>query len=171
MANIINLASGSPTWGADCFLAPNATLIGQVTMGAQCSIWFQAVLRGDVGAIKLGDRVNIQDGAVIHSTYQKSEVIIGDDVSVGHNAILHGCKIESRVLIGMGAIVMDNVQIPSGTMLGAGTLVPPNSVLEPGFLYVGNPYRKLRALSEDEYQFYITRTSENYIKYSSWFEQ
>jgi len=158
-----------PRFGKDCFLADNAAIIGDVLMGDLCSVWWNAVVRGDVNAIRIGDRVNIQDGAVIHCTYAKSQTIIGNDVSIGHNAIVHGCTIEDEVLIGMGSIVMDLALVHSHVIVAAGAVVLENSVLESGWIYAGTPARKLKELDQETKQFYIRRTAENYVRYKDWF--
>ena len=159
-----------PSFGRDCFLADTAVIVGDVVMGDQCSIWWNAVIRGDVNAIRIGHRVNIQDGAVLHCTFEKSQTIIGNDVSIGHNAIVHGCTIEDEVLIGMGAIVMDLAVVQKHVIVAAGAVVLENSVLESGWIYAGTPAIKLKELDEENLQFFITRTAENYIKYSNWFK-
>ena len=158
-----------PTFGKDCFLADNAVVIGDVVMGDQCSVWWSAVVRGDVNSIRIGDRVNIQDGAVIHCTFEKSKAIIGNDVSIGHNAIVHGCTIHDEVLIGMGAIIMDLSVVEKHVIVAAGAVVLENSILESGWIYAGTPAKKLRELDPETKQFFITRTAENYIKYAGWF--
>lgn len=159
-----------PSFGRDCFLADTAVIVGDVVMGDQCSVWWNAVIRGDVNAIRIGHRVNIQDGAVLHCTFEKSQTIIGNDVSIGHNAIVHGCMVEDEVLIGMGAIVMDLAVVQKHVIVAAGAVVPENSVLESGWIYAGTPAKKLKELDEENLQFFITRTAENYIKYSNWFK-
>ena len=156
--------------GNDCFIAPNATIVGDVVMGDQCSIWFNAVLRGDVNSISLGNKVNVQDGAVIHCTYLRSKTIIGNNVSIGHNAIVHGCVIENNVLIGMGAIVMDNAHVGSNSIVAAGAVVLENTKSEPGSIYAGVPARKVKDISEELISGEINRIAENYLKYSSWFK-
>src|SRR5688572_29259373 len=170
MSIIRSVNNISPSFGKNCFLADNAVVIGDVVMGDDCSVWWSAVVRGDVNSIRIGDRVNIQDGAVIHCTFEKSQAIIGNDVSIGHNAIVHGCTIQDEVLIGMGAIIMDLTIVEKHVIVAAGAVVPENSVLESGWIYAGIPAKKLRELDHDTKQFFITRTAENYIKYSSWFK-
>jgi len=160
-----------PQIGKDCFLADNAVIVGDVIMGDECSVWWGAIIRGDVNSIRIGDRVNIQDGAVIHCTFQKSQTIIGNDVSIGHNAIVHGCTIEDEVLIGMGAIVMDLTVVQKHVIVAAGAVVPENSILESGWIYAGTPAKKLKELDDDTKQFFITRTAANYIKYAGWFRE
>lgn len=158
-----------PVFGKNCFIADNAVIIGDVVMGDDCSVWWSAVVRGDVNAIRIGDRVNIQDGAVIHCTYEKSQTIIGRDVSIGHNAIVHGCTVEDEVLIGMGAIIMDLAVVQKHVIVAAGAVILENSILESGWIYGGTPARKLKELDPETRQFFITRTAENYVKYSEWF--
>ncbi len=158
-----------PTFGKDCFLAETAVIVGDVVMGDQCSVWWGAVIRGDVNAIRIGNRVNIQDGAVLHCTFEKSQTIIGDDVSIGHNAIVHGSTIHDEVLIGMGAIIMDLSIVEKHVIVAAGAVVLENSVLESGWIYAGTPAKKLKQLDPENLQFFITRTAENYIKYAGWF--
>lgn len=160
-----------PQFPDDCFIAPNATLVGDVTLGSQCSVWFNAVIRGDVHFIKIGNRVNIQDGAIIHCTYQKHPTIIGDNVSIGHNAIVHGCTIKDNVLIGMGAIVMDNCVIESNAIIAAGAVVTQNTIVESGTIYAGVPAKKVKDISQSEFAGEIERISKNYILYSSWFKK
>lgn len=157
--------------GENCFLAPNATIAGDVTMGNECSIWFNAVVRGDVNSIIMGNKVNIQDGAVIHCTYQRSKTIMGNNVSVGHNAIVHGCVIEDNVLIGMGAIVMDNARIGSNSIIAAGAVVLENTVVEPGSIYAGIPAKKVKEISQEKISGEIDRIANNYVMYSSWFKE
>ena len=159
-----------PAFGNNCFLADNAVVIGDVVMGDDCSVWWSSVVRGDVNAIRIGDRVNIQDGAVIHCTFEKSQTIIGNDVSIGHNAIVHGCIVEDEVLIGMGAIVMDHAIVQKHVIVAAGAVVLENSILESGWIYGGIPAKKIKELDPDNRQFFITRTAANYVKYAGWFK-
>jgi len=154
----------------DCFIAENATIVGDVVMGKQCSVWFNAVLRGDVHYIKMGDKVNIQDGAVIHCTYKKYPTIMGNNVSVGHNAIVHGCTIHDNVLIGMGSIVMDNCVVHSNSIVAAGAVVTQNTVIESGSIYAGIPAKKVKDISKELSSGEIDRIAENYVEYSSWFK-
>ena len=170
MALILPVNGISPTMGNDCFIAPNATMVGDVVMGDQCSIWFNAVLRGDVNSISLGNKVNVQDGAVIHCTYLRSKTIIGNNVSIGHNAIVHGCVIEDNVLVGMGSVIMDNAQIGSNSIIAAGAVVLENTIVEPGSIYAGVPAKKVKDISQDKIKGEINRIAENYITYSSWFK-
>ncbi len=159
----------TPLFGKNIYLADNATIIGDVIMGEDCSVWFQTVIRGDVNAIRIGNRVNIQDGAVIHCTYEKAMTTIGDDVSIGHRAIVHGCTIHDRALIGMGAIVMDNAVVPSGCLVAAGAVILENSILESGAIYAGVPAKKVKELSKEQFDFFISRTAKNYMMYADWF--
>ena len=169
MAIIRSVHNIAPVFGENCFLADNAVIVGDVVMGNNCSVWWGAVVRGDVNIIRIGDRVNIQDGAVIHCTYEKSQAIIGNDVSIGHNAIVHGCTIEDEVLIGMGAIVMDLAVVQKHVLVAAGAIVLENAVLESGWIYAGAPAKKIKELDPETRQFFITRTAANYMKYAGWF--
>lgn len=155
----------------DCYVAENATIVGDVQLGKQCSVWFNAVIRGDVHYIKIGDKVNIQDGAVIHATYQKSPTTIGNNVSIGHNAIVHGCTIEDNVLIGMGSIVMDDCVIASNSIIAAGAVVTKNTKVESGSIYTGIPAKKVKDISQELISQEINQIADNYIKYSSWFKE
>lgn len=160
----------SPIIGEDCFIAENATIVGEVSMGEQCSVWFNAVLRGDVHFIKMGDRVNVQDGAVIHCTYKKSPTTIGNNVSIGHNAIVHGCTVKDNVLIGMGAIVMDDCVVESNSIIAAGAVVVKGTHIPSGTIYAGMPAKKLKDVSPELSAGEIDRIANNYVKYSSWFK-
>lgn len=155
--------------GENCFIAPNATIVGDVVMGNDCSVWFNAVVRGDVNSIRMGNKVNIQDGAVIHATYQKTQTHIGNNVSIGHNAIVHGCTVEDNVLIGMGAIVMDNAHIGSNTIIAAGAVVLEGTQVEPGTIYAGVPAKKVKNVSQELIHGEIDRIANNYIMYADWF--
>lgn len=170
MAIVKTVRGYTPQWGNNLYLADNAVLIGDVILGDDCSVWFNAVVRGDVNFIRIGDRVNIQDGAIIHGTYEKSGTTIGDEVSIGHNAIVHGCTIHDRALIGMGAIVMDHAVVPSDCLVAAGAVVLENSILESGFIYAGVPAKKVKELSKENFDFFITRTARNYMMYAEWFK-
>ena len=169
MALIKSVRGFTPRWGEECFLAETATLIGDVMMGDQCSVWYNAVIRGDVNEIRIGNQVNIQDGAVIHCTYKKTGTYIGNRVSIGHLALVHGCTLEDNVLVGMGAIVMDNVVVPSNCLIAAGAVVLEKSILEAGYIYAGVPARKVKPLDPETAKFYITRTAANYVDYAEWF--
>ena len=168
MAIIRELKGDRPVIGKRAFLAETATIIGTVEMGEDCSIWYGAVLRGDVGAIRLGDRVNVQDNAILHATYKQSECIIGNDVSIGHGANVHGCIIGNDVIIGMGAIVMDNTVVPDGTIIAAGAVVPANQKLEPG-IYTGIPAKKIKDGSEAVLA-KAHANAQNYLHYKTWYE-
>jgi carbonic anhydrase/acetyltransferase-like protein (isoleucine patch superfamily) len=170
MSLILPVKGIMPTIGDDCFIAPNATIVGDVVMGGQCSVWFNAVIRGDVNSIRMGSKVNVQDGAVIHCTFEKTKAIIGNNVSIGHNAIVHGCVIEDNVLIGMGSIVMDNAHIGSNSIIAAGAVVLENTVVEPGSIYAGVPAKKVKDISKELISGEINRIAENYLKYSEWFK-
>ena len=159
-----------PQFGHSCYLADNATIIGDVQMGNECSIWFQAVVRGDVNGIVFGDRVNVQDGAIIHCTYEKAATKIGNNVSIGHRAIVHGCTIYDNVLVGMGAIVMDNAIVESNVLIAAGSVILENSLLESGYLYAGVPAKKIKPLGNDLLKGQIERIATNYVKYAGWFK-
>ena len=160
-----------PVIPEDCFLADNATIVGDVTLGVNCSVWFNAVIRGDVNSIQIGNKVNIQDGAVIHCTYLKHPTIIGNNVSIGHNAIVHGCEIKDNVLIGMGAIVMDNCIINSNAIIAAGSVVTQNTIVESGTIYAGVPAKKVKDINQSDFAGEIERISNNYVMYSSWFKE
>lgn len=161
----------SPIIPNDCYVAENATIVGEVSFGNQCSVWFNAVVRGDVHFIKIGNKVNIQDGAIIHCTYQKHPTIIGNNVSIGHNAIVHGCTIKDNVLIGMGAIVMDNCVIESNSIIAAGSVVTQNTVVKSGSIYAGVPAKKVKEINQSDFAGEIERISNNYVMYSSWFKE
>ncbi|MGN6435390.1 MAG: gamma carbonic anhydrase family protein [Agriterribacter sp.] len=170
MAFILPVKQVLPTFGNNCFLAPNATIVGDVVMGDDCSVWFNAVVRGDVNAIRIGNKVNIQDGAVIHCTYQKTQAVIGNNVSIGHNAIVHGCTVHDNVLIGMGAIVMDNAVIGSNSIIAAGAVVLEGTQVEAGSIYAGVPAKKVKDVSQELISGEINRIANNYLMYSSWFK-
>jgi len=171
MALIKSVRGNTPVIPDDCYLAENATIIGEVSMGTSCSVWFIAVIRGDVNAIQIGNKVNIQDGAVIHCTYQKYPTIIGDSVSIGHNAIVHGCTIESKVLIGMGAIIMDGCVVKSHSIIAAGSVLTQNTIVESGCIYAGVPAKKVKEIAESAFSGEIERISENYMLYASWLQE
>ena len=159
-----------PQISNDCFIAENATIVGEVFIGKQCSVWFNAVIRGDVHFIKIGNKVNIQDGAVIHATFKKSPTTIGNNVSIGHNAIVHGCTIHDNVLIGMGSIVMDDCVIESNSIIAAGAIVTKNTHVESGSIYAGVPAKKIKNISKELISGEIDRIANNYVEYSSWFK-
>jgi carbonic anhydrase/acetyltransferase-like protein (isoleucine patch superfamily) len=170
MALIKPVKGISPSFGDNCYLAENATIVGDVIMGDDCSVWFQAVIRGDVHHIRMGHKVNVQDGAVIHCTYQKAPTNIGNNVSIGHRAIVHGCTLHDNVLVGMGAIVMDHAVVEENVLIAAGAVVLENSRLESGHIYAGVPAKKVKALSPETFADTIERIANNYVMYSSWFE-
>ena len=160
----------SPLIPEDCYVAENATIVGDVTFGDFCSVWFNAVIRGDVHFIKIGNKVNIQDGAIIHCTYQKHPTIIGNNVSIGHNAIVHGCTIQDNVLIGMGAIVMDNCIVESNSIVAAGAVLTQNTVVPSGTIFACFPYKKVKDIDKSDFAGEIERISNNYVMYSGWFK-
>jgi carbonic anhydrase/acetyltransferase-like protein (isoleucine patch superfamily) len=169
---IIKSVNGKhPNIPEDCYVAENATIVGDVTFGKSCSVWFNAVIRGDVNFITIGDKVNIQDGAIVHCTYQKHPTIIGNNVSIGHNAIVHGCTIQDNVLIGMGAIVMDNCTIGSNSIIAAGAVITQNTVVESGSIWAGVPAKKVKDIDQSNFSGEIERISNNYVMYSSWFKE
>jgi carbonic anhydrase/acetyltransferase-like protein (isoleucine patch superfamily) len=170
MALIIPCREKEPQFGEGCYFAANATIIGDVTMGNECSIWFNAVVRGDVNSIQFGNRVNIQDGAVVHCTYEKTTVKLGDFVSVGHNAIVHGCTVEDNVLIGMGAIVMDNCYIESNCIIAAGAVLLEGTRAESWSIYAGVPAKKVKTLSPELFEGEVQRIANNYVMYAGWFK-
>jgi carbonic anhydrase/acetyltransferase-like protein (isoleucine patch superfamily) len=171
MPVILPVLGKSPSFGEHCFIAPNATIVGDVTTGKECSFWFNAVVRGDVHFIKMGDRVNVQDGAIIHCTYQKHPTTIGNNVSIGHNAMVHGCTIHDNVLIGMGSIVMDRCVVHSNSIIAAGAVVLEGTVVEAGSIYAGVPAKKVKEVSQNLIESEINRIAENYVKYASWYEK
>jgi carbonic anhydrase/acetyltransferase-like protein (isoleucine patch superfamily) len=160
-----------PNIPEDCYVAENATIVGDVTFGHSCSVWFNTVIRGDVHFIKIGNKVNIQDGAIVHCTYQKHPTIIGNNVSIGHNAIVHGCTIQDNVLIGMGAIVMDNCTVESNSIIAAGAVVTQNTVVPAGTIFAGVPAKKVKDIDQSNFAGEIERISNNYLLYSSWFKE
>lgn len=169
MALIKSVRGNHPRFGENCWFAENATIVGEVTMGRDCTVWFNAVIRGDVNAITIGDRTNVQDGAVIHCTYQRFRTTIGSSVSIAHNAVVHGCTLEDNVLVGMGAIVMDGAVIGTGSIIAAGAIVTQNTVVPPGSIYAGNPARFLKAVSPEQAEIFA-RTANNYVMYAEWFK-
>lgn len=170
MTVILPVKGVSPEWGTDCFIAENATIVGDVKMGNNCSVWFNAVIRGDVNYIRIGNNTNIQDGAVIHCTYQKAGTDIGNYVSIGHNALVHGCTLQDHVLVGMGAIVMDNAVVEPYCIVAAGAIVLENTVCESGYLYAGIPARKIKPITDQQREL-LDRLPDNYIMYSRWFTE
>ena len=161
----------SPKIPSDCYVAENATIVGDVSFGENCSVWFNAVIRGDVNSIKIGNKVNIQDGAIVHCTYEKHATVIGNNVSIGHNAIVHGCDIHDNVLIGMGAIVMDNCVVNSNSIIAAGAVLTQNTIVESGSIYAGVPAKKVKDIDKSNFASEIARISNNYVMYSSWFKE
>ncbi len=170
MPVILPVKGVSPQIPEDCFIAENATIVGDVTMGSECSVWFSAVVRGDVNYIKMGNKVNVQDGAVIHGTYQKAATTIGSNVSIGHNALVHGCTIKDNVLVGMGAIIMDGCVVESNTIIAAGAVITQNTIVEAGSIYAGVPAKKIKDISKELISGEVNRIADAYIKYSSWFK-
>jgi carbonic anhydrase/acetyltransferase-like protein (isoleucine patch superfamily) len=170
MALIKKIKGIEPIFGADCYLAENATVVGDVIMGDQCSVWFNAVVRGDVHSIRIGNKVNIQDAAIIHCTYLKAATTIGNNVSIGHGAIVHGCTVHDNVLIGMRAIVMDHAVIGENSIIAAGAVVLENTIVEPGSIYAGVPARKVKQIDEAQTKTLIEGIANNYVMYSTWFD-
>ncbi|RAW01236.1 gamma carbonic anhydrase family protein [Pseudochryseolinea flava] len=170
MALIKTVRGHSPKFGQNCYLAENATVVGEVVMGDNCTVWFNAVIRGDVHSITIGNNTNIQDGAIIHCTYQKAKTVIGNNVSIAHNAIVHGCTIADNVLIGMGAIVMDDAVVGSESIIAAGAVVLAGTIVEPGSIYAGMPAKKVKDIGDDM-KAVIQRTAKNYPMYADWFKE
>lgn len=171
MALIKEVRGFTPEIGENTYLADNATIIGDVVMGKDCSVWFNAVLRGDVNSIRIGNRVNIQDGTVLHTLYQKSTVEIGDDVSIGHNVVIHGAKIENGALIGMGAIVLDHAVIGEGAIVAAGSVILSGTKVEPGSIYAGVPAKFVKKVDADQAKEMNQKIAKNYLMYSGWFKE
>lgn len=171
MALILDVKGIQPEFGANNWLAPNATICGDVITGKDCSVWFNAVIRGDVHSIRIGDRVNIQDGAVIHCTYQKAATTIGNNVSIGHNALVHGCTIHDHVLIGMGAIVMDNCVVESGSIIAAGAVLLEDTHVKSGSIYAGVPAKAVKSIDPSSSIKNLEKLASNYVMYSSWFKE
>lgn len=170
MALIKTIHNKTPQFGSNCFLADNATIIGDVVMGDDCSVWFNTVVRGDVHYIRIGNKVNIQDNATIHGTYQKAATNIGNNVSIAHNAVVHGCTVHDNVLIGMGAIVMDNAVIESNCIIASGAVILENTVVEGGSVYAGVPAKKVKSLSKEHLEGQIERIASSYLKYAEWYK-
>jgi carbonic anhydrase/acetyltransferase-like protein (isoleucine patch superfamily) len=170
MPLILPVKGKSPAWGLDCYIADNATIVGDVAIGDNCSVWFNAVIRGDVNYIKIGNNTNIQDGAVIHCTYLHAATHIGNNVSIGHNALVHGCTVHDNVLIGMGAIVMDHAVVEPFVIIAAGAIVLENTVCETGYIYAGIPAKKIKLISDSQREM-LTCLPKNYIMYSGWFKE
>ena len=161
----------SPVIPEDCYVAENATIVGEVSFGHSCSVWFNAVIRGDVNFISIGNKVNIQDGAVLHCTFEKTTVNLGNNVSIGHNALVHGCTVEDNVLIGMGSIVMDNCHIESNCIIAAGAVLLEGTRVESWSIYAGVPAKKVKTLSPELFKGEVQRIADNYVKYASWFKE
>ena len=170
MALIKSVNGIQPLFGKNCFLADNATILGDVIMGDECTIWYNAVIRGDVNSIRIGNKVNIQDGAVIHCTYGQTKTIIGDGCSIGHNAIVHGCTLEEHVLVGMGAIIMDHAIVQKNSIVAAGAVVLENSFVESGYVYAGVPAKKIKPIS-DEQKKLLDELPDRYVMYASWHKE
>ena len=171
MALILPVHGVLPRFGNNCYIAPNATIVGDVIAGDDCSIWFNAVVRGDVNSIRMGNKVNVQDGAIIHATFQKTKALIGNHVSIGHNAIVHGCTVHDDVLIGMGAIIMDHAVVGSHSIIAAGAVVLERTIIEPGCIYAGIPAKKVKEVSAEQVSSEINRIANNYVRYASWFKE
>jgi len=171
MAIIKTVRGLTPQFGKNSFLADNAVVVGDVLAGDDCTIWFGAIVRGDVNFIRIGNKVNIQDQAVIHCTYQTAGTTIGNNVSIGHSAIVHGCTLEDNVLVGMGAIIMDHVLVKSNSIIAAGAVVLENTIIEEGSIYAGVPAKKVKDISQEQASRLITRTANNYVMYSEWFKE
>ena len=171
MALIKEIRGHTPNIGENCYLAENAVVVGDVIMGKDCSVWFHAVIRGDVNGIRIGNKVNVQDGAIIHCTYERAATTIGNNVSIGHRALVHGCTIKDNVLIGMGAIVMDNAVVEENVLIAAGAVVLENAHLESGYIYAGVPAKKVKALSAEQFNDSVQRIADTYLLYSSWFKE
>jgi carbonic anhydrase/acetyltransferase-like protein (isoleucine patch superfamily) len=171
MALIKTLKGKTPEFGSDCFLAETAVVIGDVIMGDNCSVWFNSVVRGDVHSIRIGNKVNIQDGAVIHCTYQKAPTSIGNNVSIAHNATVHGCTIHDNVLIGMGAVIMDHAVVESNSVIAAGAVVMENTLVESGSVYAGIPAKKVKSIDKDLIEGQIDRIANSYIMYAGWYKE
>jgi gamma-carbonic anhydrase len=169
MAYVKNVRGYAPKFGNNCFLAETAVVVGEVSMGDNCTVWFNAVVRGDVHSITIGNNTNIQDGVVIHCTYQRAKTVIGNNVSIAHNAVVHGCTIEDNVLVGMGAIIMDDTVVGANSVIAAGAVVLPNTIIEPGSVYAGVPAKRVKDTS-DEMKEVILRTARNYPMYAEWFK-
>jgi carbonic anhydrase/acetyltransferase-like protein (isoleucine patch superfamily) len=169
MAVILPVNGVEPRFGTNCFIAPNATIVGDVVCGDECSFWFNAVVRGDVHSIRIGNRVNVQDGAVIHCTYQKAATAIGNEVSIGHNALVHGCTLHDRVLVGMGAIVMDGCVVESGSIIAAGAVLLEGTHVESGSIYAGVPAKLVKRIDASESLARLEKLAANYVMYKDWF--
>ncbi|MBK0381426.1 gamma carbonic anhydrase family protein [Pedobacter sp. SD-b] len=169
MPLILSVKDKNPQWGTDCFIAENCTIVGDVSIGKNCSVWFNTVIRGDVNSITIGDYTNIQDGTVIHATYLKAATTIGSYVSIGHNALVHGCTLKNNVLVGMGAIVMDNAVVEEFCIIAAGAIVLEKTVCESGYLYAGIPAKKIKPISDEQREM-LKKLPHNYVMYAGWFK-
>jgi carbonic anhydrase/acetyltransferase-like protein (isoleucine patch superfamily) len=170
MAIIKSVRGFTPEFGTNCFFAENSTIIGDVIVGNDCSFWFNSIVRGDVNSIRIGNKVNIQDGAILHCTLNISKVTLGDNVSIGHNAIIHGATIEENVLVGMGAIIMDNVQIGRNSIIAAGAVLLENTIIEPGSIYGGVPAKKIKTIEQKQTKNMIEKIASNYLMYAKWYK-
>ena len=171
MAIIKSVRGFTPIWGENCYFADNAAIIGDVIIGDECSVWFNTVLRGDVNSIRIGNKVNIQDGSVLHTLYEKSIIEIGNNVSIGHNVVIHGAKICDHVLLGIGSIILDHAVIGENSIIAAGAVVLTGTIVEPGSLYAGTPAKKVKDVSPEQTRDMIERISNNYIMYADWFKE
>ena len=171
MALILPLRGYQPKYGTNCYFSENSSIIGDVIMGNDCTVWFNAVIRGDVNSIRIGSKVNIQDGAVLHTTYKKSIITIGNNVSIGHNVIIHGATIHSNVLVGMGAIIMDHAVIGENSIIAAGAVILENTIVEPGSIYGGVPAKKLKSVEGKHTEKMIKRIADNYLIYADWYRE
>jgi carbonic anhydrase/acetyltransferase-like protein (isoleucine patch superfamily) len=171
MALIKSVRGFTPVFGKDCFLTENSTIVGDVVMGDNCSVWFNAVIRGDVNAIRIGNKVNIQDGSVLHTLYQKSTIQIGNNVSIGHNVVIHGATIKDNVLIGMGSIVLDHAVIGENSIIAAGAVVLENTIVEPGSIYAGIPAKKVKDVDAEQVNERIKKIADHYIMYATWYKE
>jgi len=170
MAIIKSVRGFTPVWGENCYFADNAAIIGDVVIGNGCSVWFGTVLRGDVNSIRIGNKVNIQDGSVLHTLYEKSIIEIGDNVSIGHNVVIHGAKINNHVLLGIGSIILDHAVIGENSIIAAGSVVLTGTIVEPGSLYAGTPAKKVKDVSPEQTRDMIDRIANNYLMYAGWYK-
>ncbi len=170
MAIIKSVRGFTPEIGNNCFLAENSTIVGDVKIGNDCSFWFNSVVRGDVNSIIIGNKVNIQDGAILHCSFEKSKINIGNNVSIGHNVIVHGATIHDNVLVGMGAIIMDHAVIGENSIIAAGALILENTIVEPGSIYGGVPAKKIKSIEQNQTKEMIEKIANNYLMYAKWYE-
>ena len=171
MALILDVLGKSPVFGEGCFFAENATIVGDVIMGNECSVWFNAVIRGDVNSIRMGNKVNVQDGAIVHVTYKTAPTVIGNNVSIAHNAIVHGCTIHDNVLVGMGAIIMDHAVVKSNCIIAAGAVVSENTIVEENSVYAGIPAKKIKSIEPSLITGQIERIANSYTMYAGWYKK